>query len=750
MTAKPQPMAGKSEASDDLIAELAKLMAQDAHGDRPAEPAVPAFSVRIPGGEPAKASPVPRFDFSQPARPPVEPAQPVVPTPRPEPVIVPQAVDSPAPRAPEPEAPEPFRFDFDLGARREPEVVPAAPQIKAEAPPAPVAAAPEADPFDHDSIADLIAAELAVEPQPAPVPPTPLAPQMVAAPTPRPAPNPGNGWSPTNVNANLGGQGPQPRPALRAVNLQPLPKAEVPRSEQDRFKVPPVFGLGTSPAPAAPVQPTAPVFAEPAVDAPIQRAPAEPTFAAPQSSPTPAVQPADDQVGRDPIDEIESLIGRAMRVEFDKPEATPAVESRPAPSPALRSLATPVAPTTPAPPPRSAISSADEAILAAAHATGAQVGWVEAPEVDEPATAKRPRRERTGGGFRMSRAVAGPLVAVTLLLAAGFGLYWVLGLSRETGPAPLLTADATPVKETPAVQPDAAAPQQSVVFNEMDGVVPGADEQLVSRDQADVNEVTQVATPALSEEGLANRKVRTVTVRPDGTIVSGDDSVAGSAILPVDRPNVPAVPGAETASPALLASAEPAVATPAATPEPAAATVTPVAPGATVPAVDLAGNPIAGKTAVIPRQRPANLSQSAPSAAAQPTSPINAIIDAANAETPAVAASQPAIATAPQPATPAAQPSTIAGATEVAAVSNNAPAYVQLASQRSEAEARQTAANLVTRYGPLFAGQNMEVQRVDLGAKGIFYRVRVPANSAQEASSICTNVKAAGGDCFTM
>jgi hypothetical protein len=303
-----------------------------------------------------------------------------------------------------------------------------------------------------------------------------------------------------------------------------------------------------------------------------------------------------------------------------------------------------------------------------------------------------------------------------------------------------------------------------VVFNEIDGVVPGAEEQLVSRDQADVNEVTQVATatPELSEEGLANRKVRTVTVRPDGTIVSGDDSVAGSAILPVDRPNVPAVPGAETASPELLASAD--AVTPAAAPEatvaePAVAAVPPVEPGSTVPVVDLTGNPVAGKTAVVPLIRPTGLASIAPAAAVEtePTS-VNAIIDAATAATPVAAdAAQPAVAepvaaaAVEQPAAaPAEQPLAIPGATEVAAVSNDAPAYVQLASQRSEAEARQTAQTMVTRFGPLFGGANMEVQRVDLGAKGIYYRVRVPATSMEQANNICTNVKAAGGDCFTM
>ena len=89
-------------------------------------------------------------------------------------------------------------------------------------------------------------------------------------------------------------------------------------------------------------------------------------------------------------------------------------------------------------------------------------------------------------------------------------------------------------------------------------------------------------------------------------------------------------------------------------------------------------------------------------------------------------------------------------ATEVAAFGNNAPAYVQLASQRTEAEARTTAQGLVTRYGPLFGGANMEVQRVDLGTRGIYYRVRVPASSVEQANNFCVNVKAAGGDCYTM
>ncbi|MBU1335366.1 MAG: SPOR domain-containing protein [Alphaproteobacteria bacterium] len=732
MTAKPQPMAGQSDASDDLIAELAKLMAQDAQGDRPAQASRPVVPVRIPGGD-APVAPAPRFDFERSSA--ASGDAPVV------------AASSPVPRpAAMPEAPEPFHFDFDLNAAK-PSSVGA---TSAASAPADVKPDISDAPADHDSIADLIAAELSAEQPVLETPPEPAPAPAVAA-SPRPAA--------PSVSAPSVSTG-TPDGALRQPNLQPPASPE-----QDRFKVAPVFGLASQPA--STIDRT--VSTSPAVTIPTA---SSSTSAFAWQQPTPAVStntaPAtdDDGMGRDPIDEIESLIGSAMRVELDRSAPPSPAPERPAPSPALRSLATPTIPVpsdSAGQSPR-ALSGADEAILAAAEATGVQIGWVDAPEA-ETETAAAPRR-RGPRGIGMTRAFAGPLVAITLLLAAGFGLYWVLGLGSEPGPAPLLTADASPVKETPAAQPEAAAAQQSVVFNEIDGVVPGAEEQLVSRDQADVNEVTQIpAATDLSEEGLANRKVRTVTVRPDGTIVSGDDSVAGSTILPVDRPNVPAVPGAATASPELQASVEPeaAAVTPAVpeatvSPEPAVTPVTPVTPGATVPAVDAAGNPLAGKTAVIPMTRPAGLSGPGISAAA-PTSPVNAVVSppasGGNVLPPPPANNTLGSVTAPAAAAPAAAtasaaPAALPQAIEVDALPNDAPAYVQLASQRSEADARASAQAMVTRFGPLFGGANLEVQRVDLGERGIYYRVRVPANSLQEANSICTNVKAAGGDCFTM
>jgi hypothetical protein len=249
-----------------------------------------------------------------------------------------------------------------------------------------------------------------------------------------------------------------------------------------------------------------------------------------------------------------------------------------------------------------------------------------------------------------------------------------------------------------------------------------------------VGEVTQPPVANISEEGLVNRKVRTVTVRPDGTIVSGGDSLAGSTMLPVDRPTVPDVPGADFSTPDLIANAP----SPTATPAPVEATpqVVPVQPGTFVPAVDLAGNPIGGKTAPVPRLRPTSF---APQAAVTAPVASPAPVAAVATNTPAPAAAQPA-ATQPAATQPVAAP----------ANGSTAPAYVQLSSQRTEEAARQTAQQIASRYGSLFGGASLEVQRVDLGERGVFYRVRVPASSLQNANTICSNVKAAGGDCFTL
>lgn len=661
-SAKPQSMAAQTDAPDDLIAELARLMADDARSDQngraPQAANEPAPSVRIPGGDaPAAAAPV-------------------------------RIPGAPAERKPEP---DPFNFDFSLNdfsdraagpasvlAGESAPVLPAAPALAPE-PAKPAAASPEAEALDFDGLADLIAAELASDMTPP----------------------------------------------------EPLPVADGPVRGEDNFGVPPVFGLGAPAAREAAPEPIA-AFVEPA--------PVEVDPVTESSAPVAASLPERDP--GDALADIERLLAPVVQRAQDEAEQ---VRS---PSPALRSLATPTLPPVEVPPParHTEPGSVDDAILAAAAATGARIEWVE-PETERDDGAAddldsvEPRARR---GFALSRAVVGPLVAVGLLGVAGLGLYWVLGQGgAPTGPAPLLLADNNAVKEVPA--PTETTSPQSVVFNEISGAGNAADEQIVPRDQADEAALSEAAIAnsgaLISEdgtsvdpnvEGLVNRKVRTVTVRPDGTIISGADSMAGSSILPVERPNVPEVPGADFSTPDLIASAiasgeQAAAAAPVAesTPVPAVALVT---PGSVVPVVDAGGAALAGRSVTIPMDRPADFAQAAASALA--------------------AASVPAASGNGVLAAPVAQPA--AAAPSVSATTGGAAAYVQLASQRSEEAARQSAQSMATRYGVLFSGASPEIQRVDLGERGIYYRVLVPAASRDAAANICTNIRAAGGDCLLL
>lgn len=713
MTAKPKLMAGQTDSADDLIAELARLMAEDAQSDKPTAP--PARPVRVPGSD-APVRPALSVETQADNRPIRIPGNGA---PAPEPTVFSQdrSQRPAAPAAPAEsfQRKEPFAFSFEPRPIETPQREPAPQQAPSFV--EPVVTAPEpaeahlpegdidttpsvAEPMpalDQDSLADLIAAELAV----------PEEPEAVAEPV-------------------------LDEPVVELDVTDDVPRENFPK-EVDSFGIPPVFGLGTTPVEKPEVHTEASETVIPEVKL-AQFDLSHEMFVPPphhKSEPLP-----------DPLEEIERLIGPAARVH----------QKAPAPSPALRSLATPTLPKAePAPsavPVQPAkVSSIEEAILAAAATSGAKVEWVEPaisarlPDEDDEPVAKAPRGRILG----MTRSLAGPLVATLLLAVAAVGLYTVLGLGTSTpeGPAPLVAADTTPTKEVPEPTETADA-NQSVVFNEISGANTAATEQIVSRDQADVEAVTEVAASDVNAEGLVNRKVRTVTVRPDGTIVSGGDSLAGSAMLPVDRPTVPDVPGADFSTPDMIANANAAASTPAAAETPAVAptpAVTPVQPGSTVPAVDLAGNPIAGKTAPVPLARPSNLgtqnaaSTSAPLAATpvqQPQAAATPVAAQTPIQTPATttaAAATPAI-TAPSGAA--------------------APAYVQLSSQRSEEAARQSAQSIASRFGSMFNGANLEVQRVDLGKRGIFYRVRVPADSIQSANAICSNIKASGGDCYTL
>lgn len=74
---------------------------------------------------------------------------------------------------------------------------------------------------------------------------------------------------------------------------------------------------------------------------------------------------------------------------------------------------------------------------------------------------------------------------------------------------------------------------------------------------------------------------------------------------------------------------------------------------------------------------------------------------------------------------------------------------VQLMALRDVESAERAWSQMVEAYPELFAGAMMDIQRADLGAKGIFYRVRVSAfTSRSQAEDFCESLKARGENCI--
>ena len=451
----------------------------------------------------------------------------------------------------------------------------------------------------------------------------------------------------------------------------------------------------------------------------------------------------------DPLQEIENLIGDAVRVGAPQPAA-----EAPAPQRDDSDF-------------NNVARQAEAAIRAAAAATSekhSDVGGLNDDDLHAALAQQSP--QPTGEVYADERPVIrpvwhraiGPVVAGTLLLAIGFGLYWVFGSDSATNvDAPVLTAGTTPVKEVPETPVVAdTATSRSVVFDELSGnTEPGNTEQIVSRDQsADVSggEVSRVITGDTStgDAGLANRKVRTVTVRPDGTIVSADDTVAGGEVLPVDRPNVPDLPEGTTNVASDFAN-EPIIVDAPAQTSLVAPTVNQPTTAETSLTNALEPLVLQSSNAPIPRPRPARAPSSSNSVIANPepliTNSIGASPASTNEEAVDLLASLANNSVANTQGQPAAQVQSVANVPPALA-GTQAPAYVQLSSQRSVAGAQSSMAEIHRRYASALSGFTLEIQQVELGDKGTYFRVRMPANSIEAANRVCGDVKRAGGDCF--
>jgi cell division protein FtsN len=75
--------------------------------------------------------------------------------------------------------------------------------------------------------------------------------------------------------------------------------------------------------------------------------------------------------------------------------------------------------------------------------------------------------------------------------------------------------------------------------------------------------------------------------------------------------------------------------------------------------------------------------------------------------------------------------------------------FLQIGAYKSQADAESAWKTFRARHATLMAGHALDVQRVDLGEKGPWYRARAGGFSDRDvAAAMCTRLKADGGSCF--
>jgi SPOR domain len=311
-------------------------------------------------------------------------------------------------------------------------------------------------------------------------------------------------------------------------------------------------------------------------------------------------------------------------------------------------------------------------------------------------------------------AIVGVLALAVIGTAGAFGYRALFGSSSSSQPPPVIKAETGPNKIVPATTGKDTQSNKLITdrLNEH-----GQSEKLVSREEQPLDKpATVVLSQAAPQSTLGSgvigsepKKIRTIAIHPDQPVMA-DATPPGAALA------VPASAGA-AATPATSPSA------------PAARAAGTVIPDAEQ---DVAPSPPARAAAPVRSAAPA--SNSGAPLSLNPDAPPAARAPAAPSRTASVAA--------PAPMAPA--PS--------AAASGNAGgpgSYVQVSSQRSEAEAQAAFRSLQAKYPNQLGGRQPLIHRVDLGAKGTYYRTMVgPFANASEAGELCSSLKAAGGQCL--
>jgi hypothetical protein len=347
---------------------------------------------------------------------------------------------------------------------------------------------------------------------------------------------------------------------------------------------------------------------------------------------------------------------------------------------------------------------------------------------------------RRRGGFIFVAAVFG----LAVLGTAGAFAYWTMfGGPMLPSLPPIIRAEGGPNKIVPT-----GTTSQGGVSRQAEANRAGSGERLVSREEQPVD----VPAPVSARP----RAVSTVPIFPDPPAPPPGGAVA----FPPSSVSVQPAPGARVDSPP-TASAPPANApsvNAAAASAAAPAWPTPPSTTAAVPApkkirtvsirsdqpssAEPAANPPASQQ---PPMRPGIQQQVAKPAAGNDTNGPLSLVPASGDTASAPVAGARTAAAHPVPLN-----KPVANETASAASVASSGGYaVQLSSQGSEAEAQSSFRALQAKYPNLLGGREPIVRRADLGEKGIYYRAMVgPFASREQATDLCSNLKAAGGSCI--
>jgi SPOR domain len=329
-------------------------------------------------------------------------------------------------------------------------------------------------------------------------------------------------------------------------------------------------------------------------------------------------------------------------------------------------------------------------------------------------------------------AIAAVFALAVIGTAGAFGYRTLFGSSAPSGPPPVIKADATPSKIVPAT--DSKDPKSGKLI--YDRVNNGQNEKLVSREEQPV--------------GIKDKPVGAVLPQGQNGTAGGSmqQAALGSGVVGVAPKKIHTIaihPNQAAAAPGRPPATAPApTSTPTPTPAP-----THARPAAPAPSSRAAANPAPrqvahaeppARHAAAPSNAPLSLNPNAPAPARMAQRTMRtAAVGTPTRITPARTAAPARIA-----------PTRTSAPTRIAPTSAVSGGYaVQIASRHNEADAQASLHSLQAKYPQQLGGRHPLIRRVDLGAKGVYYRAMVgPFGSADEASKVCSSLKAAGGDCL--